>query len=226
MKENTLIDISEVCEELGITSRALRFYEEKGLISSTREFSNRRKYTREQIELVKKILVLRTLGLTVSQIQKIQNGDKELKQAIIEHKSKIIASIASKTRDIRLLDEALHTLDADGDIFENNVATEPICSNDTIEQIVNGFACGEYKSIFERFSDVLQAYTPLCVLERIAKDALMALGEFVSVDKITNDPADKNIFYGFLRYAKLGLRIKIVMHKDKILGFWLSYYEL
>jgi DNA-binding transcriptional MerR regulator len=90
---------------LNITSRTLRFYEDKGLISSTREFSNRRKYTTEQIELIKKILVLRTLGLNISQIKKIQTGDNDLKQAIIEHKSKIIATIVSKSKEIKLLDE-------------------------------------------------------------------------------------------------------------------------
>ncbi|MGN0402359.1 MAG: MerR family DNA-binding transcriptional regulator, partial [Acetatifactor sp.] len=35
MQGEELLDIAEVCELLDITSRTLRFYEEKGLIHST-----------------------------------------------------------------------------------------------------------------------------------------------------------------------------------------------
>ncbi len=103
MKNETLFDISEVCEMLSITSRALRFYEEKGLITSTKIFSNRRKYSVEQIELIKKILVLRTLGLSVSKIKQIQVGDSNLRQSIIEHKSKILATIVTKSNESNCL---------------------------------------------------------------------------------------------------------------------------
>ena len=91
MTNKNLYDISEVCSMLGISSRSLRFYEEKGLIESTKEFSNRRKYSENQLALIKKILVLRSLGLSVAKIQAIQKGDSELTNAIIEHKAEILA---------------------------------------------------------------------------------------------------------------------------------------
>ena len=45
-----LFDITAVCKMLGITSRTLRFYEEKGIITSTTiGLSSRRQYTEEQV---------------------------------------------------------------------------------------------------------------------------------------------------------------------------------
>ena len=46
-----LIDITKVCEHFHISSRTLRFYEEKGLIESIRTPScNHRSYTKEQVD--------------------------------------------------------------------------------------------------------------------------------------------------------------------------------
>ena len=227
MMDKTLLDISEVCEMLNITSRTLRFYEDKGLISSTREFSNRRKYSEDQIELIKKILVLRTLGLNISQIKKIQTGDNDLRQAIIEHKSKIIAMIVSKSKEIKLLDEALGTLEADGNIFRPQCDTDDLSiPNETIKRITDIFVSENYEIVFESFSEVLQAYTPLSAFKRIVQDTLSPLGDFVSLEAINNDATEKNVFYSYLKYEKLGLRIKFVMLNDKIHGFWLTYYEI
>lgn len=227
MKDKALFDISEVCDMLGITSRALRFYEEKGLVSSTREFSNRRKYSKEQIEIIKKILVLRTLGLNISQIKKIQDGDNDLKQAIIEHKSKIIATIVSKSKEIKLLDEAMRTLESDGDIFCAKFDTNELqIKNKAVADITDKFILGNYELVFNSFSEVLQAYTPLSAFERIVQDTLSPLGEFVSIDAINNDATDKSVFYSYLKYEKLGLRIKFVMYENSVHGFWLTYYEI
>lgn len=227
MKGQTLWDISEVCETLGITSRTLRFYEDKGLISSTREFSNRRKYSLEQIELIKKILVLRALGLNVAKIKQIQAGDSDLKQAIIEHKSKIIATIMTRSKEIKLLDEALNTLEHDGDIFVTDKC-EGLLSvqNEMVEYVTESFILGNYRNVFDKFSKKLRTYTPLIAFERIVADTLTPLGSFLSLEKIIQDTIEKNIFYSFLKYEKLGLRIKTVMLDDEIHGFWLTYCEL
>ena len=43
-------DITTVCNDLGISSRTLRYYEEIGLIESTKSnCSKRRRYTKEQL---------------------------------------------------------------------------------------------------------------------------------------------------------------------------------
>lgn len=227
MKEKLLLDISEVCEILGITSRTLRFYEDKGLISSTREFSKRRKYSTEQIELVKKILVLRTLGLNIAKIKEIQAGDSDLRQAIIEHKSQIIATIVSKSKEIRLLDEALDTLEHDGNIYKSYSDEDVfVIENEIVNIATDNFILGNYDVVFDKFSEKLQAYTPLSSFKRIVADTLTPLGSFLSLENVIRDKIEKHIYYSHLRFEKLGLRIKFVMYEDKIHGFWLSYYEL
>ena len=131
MENERLYDITEVCALLGITSRTLRFYEEKRLINSTKRFSSRRKYTQEQIDLIKKILVLRSLGLTVAKISEIQKGDSNLSQAIIERRAEIIAKLSGMARSVRLLDEALHTIEHGGDIYGEHAETCGCADNET-----------------------------------------------------------------------------------------------
>lgn len=76
--DQKLLDINEVCKMLSTTSRTLRFYEQKGIISSTSvPFQPRRQYDAEQIEHIKKVLVLRSLGLPIAKIQKLQQGNAD-----------------------------------------------------------------------------------------------------------------------------------------------------
>lgn len=221
-------DISEVCSMLGTTSRTLRFYEEKGLIESTKEFSNRRKYSNDQLELIKKILVLRSLGLSVAKIQSIQKGDSDLKNAIIERKAEIIARMVARSKKIRLLDDALNVLADGGDIFdEKNEENRPLQPyREIVNAAVSEFINGEYENLFAMFSETLQEYTPLTALKRIVSDVLAPLGSFISLDKIVADGEIRNVYYCYLRYEKLGLFIRFVLHGEKIHGFWLNYYEV
>ncbi len=232
MKDKSLYDISEVCSLLGISSRTLRFYEEKGLIESTKEFSNRRKYSKSQLELIKKILVLRSLGLSVAKIQAIQKGDSDLKNAIVERKAEIIARMVAKSKEIRLLDDALNVLADGGDIFGDRTEDKPALQTypEVVDIAVNEFIKGDYEKLFSIFSKMLREYTPLSALKRIISDVCAPLGNFVALEKIVADSEIKNVFCCFLRYEKLGLNIKFVLCREKtqgkIHGFWLNYYEV
>lgn len=228
MEREELYDISAVCEMLGITSRTLRFYEEKGIIKSTKHFSNRRKYSKNQLELIKNILVLRSLGLSVSQISEIQKGDSELVQAIIERKAEIIAKLAEMSKTARLLDNALNVIQNGGNIFEPKaqLPEHARLQNDFVSENTEAFINGEYERLFDSFGKTMRKYTPLSALQSIIADALLPLGKFISFEGITRDSGAENVFYSHLRYEKLGLRIKFVIFENKINGLWLSYYEL
>lgn len=212
---------------LNITSRTLRFYEEKSLIKSKKSTSNRRQYNIDDIELIKKILVLRSLGLSVNKIKEIQKGDSDLKQAIIQHKAEIIAKIVKRSKEIQLLDDALNTLEHDGDIFcVDSCAANDFIQNEKVNFILKNFILGEYEVVFNRFSETLQSYMPLSAFKRIVADALSPLGNFISLECVKKDKTEKKVFYGYLKYEKLGLCIKLVMFEDKIHGIWLTYYEI
>lgn len=67
-----MIKITDLTVQLGITSRTLRYYEQMGLIQSTRiQFEKYRYYDRENIERIKQIMVLRKMQIPIKDIIKI-----------------------------------------------------------------------------------------------------------------------------------------------------------
>jgi DNA-binding transcriptional MerR regulator len=69
-----LLDIAEVVRRTGLTSRALRFYEARGLLAPLRTNSGRRLYGAAQLERINQILSLKRAGLSLAQIQKLTAG--------------------------------------------------------------------------------------------------------------------------------------------------------
>lgn len=75
--------INEVEQQVGITKRNIRFYEQQGLLSPKRNLENGyRDYTEEEINELKKIRLLRKLSLPIEEIRRIQNGDLLLEDAL------------------------------------------------------------------------------------------------------------------------------------------------
>lgn len=226
--KNGTFDIGEVCKMLGTTSRTLRYYEVKGIIQSTiSPFQTRRQYSVEQIEQIKNVLVLRSLGLSIAQIQQLQQGGCLL-DAIVQHKAQLIASISSKIKEIHLLNEALATIQAGGDLFSKhqNPLNEPTQYQIELVNIcTDALVGGDLKKCFSYFDETLQEYLPLTAFERIVRDTIDPIGHYVCKDKVECDQEFTNIIYSFLKYQKIGLSIKFVFHGNKINGIWLNYYE-
>ena len=79
------LDISEVCRRTGLTSRALRFSEARGLVAPLRTYSGRRLYGPGELERINLIVSLKRAGLTLSQIGRLTGrGALDLKQLIVE----------------------------------------------------------------------------------------------------------------------------------------------
>lgn len=223
----TTMDINEVCRVLGTTSRTLRYYEEKGIIQSTAvPFRSRRHYSPAQIEDIKKVLVLRSLGLCIADIRQLQQGDVNLSDVIAEHKAKLIASIAMKTKEIRLLDEALDKLESGGDIFtpQDSMEKESDQTFLTIaEHCTDAFLCGELARCFSYFTPTLQSYFPLSAFEQVVRDTLLPIGSFVCKDR---RECRRNSVFSYLKYEKLGLIVQFSFNaNDRIQGIWFQYYE-
>lgn len=66
-----LLDIREVVRRTGLTSRALRFYEARGLIAPLRTHSGRRLYGAAELGRINQILALKRAGLSLAQIQRL-----------------------------------------------------------------------------------------------------------------------------------------------------------
>ena len=63
-----LLPIGEVARRSGVASSALRFYEERGLISSEREGSGHRRYPRPVLRRIAFIVFAQRIGLTLEEI--------------------------------------------------------------------------------------------------------------------------------------------------------------
>lgn len=62
------LTIGELSERSGVPASALRFYESKGLLSSTRSEGNQRRYRRDELRRVSFILAAQRVGLGLSEI--------------------------------------------------------------------------------------------------------------------------------------------------------------
>lgn len=65
------LDIAAVTRLTGLTARALRFYEARGLVEPLRTASGRRHYDAAALERLNLILSLKKAGLTLAQIQRL-----------------------------------------------------------------------------------------------------------------------------------------------------------
>lgn len=225
-----LFDINEVCNMLGTTSRTLRFYEEKGLISSTKEgLSARRKYTQAQIDRIRNVLVLRTLGLSVKAIKELQSENADLKQAVLSRRAEIYALVATKSREIERLNEALAIIDSGEDIFKKRSRQNEPESNGALlkkaEICATAIRDCDYKTLAEYCTKTLTDYMPESAFLAMMRDTLAPLGDFVRFESLVPDANHGNIIYSLIRYEKMSLRLKFVFHNGKIDGLWTSYHE-
>ena len=84
------LDIRDVAKRTGLTSRALRFYEARGLLKPLRTYSGRRLYGRGELERIQQILALKRAGLSLAQIGKLTaRGNMDL-GAVVDAQLKVI----------------------------------------------------------------------------------------------------------------------------------------
>ena len=101
------LDISEVCRRTGLTSRALRFYEARGLVAPLRTYGGRRLYGPGELERLNLIVALKRAGLTLSQIAKLTGrGLLNLEQLIDAQ----LAAIAKRKAELREAESLLQSV--------------------------------------------------------------------------------------------------------------------
>ena len=93
------LDIAQVARLTGLTSRALRFYEARGLVTPLRSASGRRHYGPAELERLHQVMAMKRAGLTLGQIEKLGAG----------RKTDLAGLIAAQ---LRSLDERQHEIEA------------------------------------------------------------------------------------------------------------------
>lgn len=97
------LDIREVARRTGLTSRALRFYEARGLLKPLRTYSGRRLYGRGDLERIQQILALKRTGLSLAQIAKLTSRGSLNLEAIVEAQLQLIDQRKSELEEAKAL---------------------------------------------------------------------------------------------------------------------------
>lgn len=100
--------IKEVEEQTGIARSSLRFYEREQLIRPARiDGSGYRDYTKEDVEHIKKIAYLRTLGISLENIRHIINHETPLREIIEKQAQTLDSQIADLEKAKAICQEML-----------------------------------------------------------------------------------------------------------------------
>jgi len=99
---------SEAAKRLGVSTKALRLYEERGLIAPIRTNAGWRAYGPKEIARGAEIAALRVLGLSLGQVEQVLGGDPRglepalaVHQATLERQMRQLADTADKVRGVR-----------------------------------------------------------------------------------------------------------------------------
>ncbi|MCJ9748153.1 MerR family transcriptional regulator [Neorhizobium sp. SHOUNA12A] len=99
---------SDAAERLGISPKALRLYEQRGLIAPVRTAAGWRTYGPVEMTRAGEIAALRALGLSLAQVARVLKGEaQELAPALAAHQAKLeaearrIAETVEKVRNLR-----------------------------------------------------------------------------------------------------------------------------
>lgn len=121
--------INAVCKECSVTKKAVEYYIEQGLVSPTVQENGYRDFSEEDIRRLKKISILRNLGLSVTDIQDVLFGEtaasvlneiyhrRNLQMTVLQEKQKLIQELAS-THDWEQVQNRLCQLQKEQTILE------------------------------------------------------------------------------------------------------------
>lgn len=99
---------SEVARRFGVSAKALRLYEQRGLIAPVRSAAGWRAYGPEEMARLGEIVALRALGLSLAQVAQVLGGDPAglepalaAHQAFLEEQIRRTAGLVEAVRGIR-----------------------------------------------------------------------------------------------------------------------------
>lgn len=141
--------LNEIINEVGMTKLAVKYYEEKGLLSVNKDSNGYRNYSAQDVETLKKISVYRKLGIGIKDIQSLlETGDKSILLRIYQEKLQEKA-----LQDSEL--EALKQFIDDGDADKANELLDYQTVESAIDSLLPGKEWGAYlKSHFKPFLSV------------------------------------------------------------------------
>ena len=88
------LNASEAAAQLGVSTKALRLYEQRGLLAPERTAAGWRAYGSAQMARAAEIVALRALGLSLAQVERIESGDAAgLEAALAAHEAALARQV-------------------------------------------------------------------------------------------------------------------------------------
>ena len=78
------MNIKEIEERSGLTRANIRYYEQEGLLAPARRENKYRDYSEEDLETLLRIALLRSLGVSLEEIRRLQSGEADFAAAMRE----------------------------------------------------------------------------------------------------------------------------------------------
>ena len=148
------LDIRDVVRLTGLTSRALRFYEARGLVMPLRTYSGRRLYGPGELERINQIVALKRAGLTLAQIGALTLGRKLDLGALVDAQ---LAALDAKRTELDRARSLLLTVKSridrgepvDAATFCSLISTEELTmTKDQWDKVTDRYFSPEQKAVF------------------------------------------------------------------------------
>lgn len=115
-QESPVFTISQLAEEFDISTRTIRFYEEKGLIAPRRSKGNQRIYAKRDRARLKLILRGKRFGYSLDEISEMMgmndidmNEADQIKKAL-EFGERKLLEIQTRVEELNLLEQDIHSV--------------------------------------------------------------------------------------------------------------------
>ena len=146
--------INEVEKELNIPKATIRFYEKENLLQPKRNDNSYREYSEEDIELLKKIVVLRKIGISIEDVKLLLSSGFNLQDVLfknMESLNKQIEEIEGALKMCELMQKRQECIDTfDVNYYWEAIHTEELKGNKFFE-IINDVIDFEKKVIGDEF---------------------------------------------------------------------------
>lgn len=125
---------NEVQDKTNLSRKAIEYYEEKGLVHPKKLENGYRDYSDEDVEVLKRISLLRNLGLSISEIALYLDSKEEALASILrrkEHeldifeKRKNVLKLIVKGESVDLINEELAIIEAQETIYDKLIRIFP-----------------------------------------------------------------------------------------------------
>lgn len=111
--------IKEVEKELGLSRVTIRFYEKENLLTPQRSGNSYREYDEEDVAVLKKIVILRKLGFTVSEIKDFLEQNTPLQELLEKNIQELQEKMNELNGAIRIC-KKMQSRQEDFDTFNEN----------------------------------------------------------------------------------------------------------